>query len=72
MVWQSSASREKRRERPLLEDFKTDERAATSIEYALIAVLLAGCLFIALPLVSGELAETFTLLAGYLAAILAG
>ena len=67
-LWKASASTGKQRE--LLRDFGADETAATSIEYALIAVVLAGCLFIALPLMTFELSETFTAVAGWFQAIL--
>jgi Flp pilus assembly pilin Flp len=69
--WQRSIP-QRSRARGLLQSFRADEGAATAIEYALIAVVLAGCLFLALPLVSTELADTFTQVGGYLAAILAG
>ncbi len=69
-LWKGSASTSKQRE--LLRDFGADEIAATSIEYALIAVVLAGCLFIALPLMTLELAETIGAVTGWFQAILAG
>lgn len=73
MAWRSrTETRSRERSRELLRDFSSNETAATSIEYALIAVVLSGVLFLALPLVSTELAETFTAIGGYFAAILAG
>ena len=74
MAWfrWSSASFGKRADRELLKDFAASEYAGTSVEYALIAVVLSGCLFIALPLVSVELAETFTIVADYFVTILGG
>ena len=73
MAWLSrSATRTRDGSRELLGDFKADETAATSVEYALIAVVLSGCLFLALPLITTELSATFTAVAGYFAAILAG
>ena len=56
--------------REFLQDFASDEHAATSIEYAMIAAILTGCLVVALPLVSFQLAESFTLVADSFAAIL--
>jgi Flp pilus assembly pilin Flp len=58
--------------RELLRDFASDEDAATSIEYALIAVILTGGLVISLPLVSLELVETFTMVTDYFVEILGG
>lgn len=73
MAWLSrSATRTDGTSRELFADFKSDEKAATSVEYALIAVVLSGCLFLALPLISTELASTFMAVAGYFAQILAG
>ena len=70
--WKGSANNDKLVDRELLRDFALDDRAATSIEYALIAVILSGCLIVALPLVSTELAGTFTSVAGYFVTILGG
>lgn len=70
--WSRTATRSRETSRELLRDFNTDETAAMSVEYALIAVVLSGVLFLALPLVSTELADTFTAIGGYFAAILAG
>ena len=72
MAWLSRSARTDDTTRELLGEFKTDETAAMSVEYALIAVVLCGCLFLALPLISTELASTFTAVAGYFATILAG
>lgn len=67
-LWKDSASAVRQRE--LLKDFGADENAATSIEYALIAVVLAGCLFVALPLMTFELAETFLAISTWFQTIL--
>ncbi|MEZ5925948.1 MAG: hypothetical protein R3D57_16355 [Hyphomicrobiaceae bacterium] len=74
MAWFGTlgASEVRPRKRELLRDFSEDDSAAMSVEYALIAVVLCGCLFLALPLVSTELAETFTIVAGHFATILGG
>lgn len=74
MAWSRTCPGSQRKpfDRELLRDFASDEYAATSIEYALIAVVLSGCLIVALPLVSVELADTFTQIAGYFVTILAG
>lgn len=72
MAWLSKSVRTDDTTRDLLGEFNTDETAATSVEYALIAVVLSGCLFLALPLITTELSATFTAVAGYFATILAG
>lgn len=72
MGWLSKGSASTSKQRELLKDFGADETAATSIEYALIAVVLAGCLFIALPLMTLELSETFLAITGWFQTILAG
>ncbi len=70
MTWLSGPERTQSKPRDLLAEFTTDKTAAMSVEYALIAVVLCGCLFVALPLISTEIAATFTAVAGYFATIL--
>ena len=67
-LWKGSTGRQ----RELVMDFGRDETAEISIEYALIAVVLAGCLFIAVPIMTYEIADTFMAVAGWFGSILAG